>query len=74
MVDDKWIYPSSKLTLEMAGLSTIAEYISKKKEQIVSMCVDLKESLKEYRKTKPSFLRCSNQLLWWKNLKNKIKK
>jgi hypothetical protein len=68
MIDDKWIYPNSKLTLEMAGLLTMEEYIAKRKET-VSMYVNSTEIYNKCMRSKPSS-RCSNQLVWWKKLKN----
>ena len=72
MIDDIWVYPNSKLTLEMAGLLTMEEYIATRKET-VSVYVNSTEIFNECMQSKPSS-RCSNQLVWWENLKNEREK
>ena len=42
VVDEKWVYPDSKTTLEMADLLPIEEYIQKRKETVKIFTVDRK--------------------------------
>ena len=65
LVNDVWIYPESKLTLEMADLEPIEEYIKKRRDTI-SAYVHSTELYNICKGTKAS-ARFSNQLVWWKN-------
>jgi hypothetical protein len=67
LVNDVWIYPDSAVTLEMADLLPIEEYIEKRKSTVC-----------EYTMSTDIFKRCetigahsriSNQKVWWKNVR-----
>ena len=60
LVNDVWVYPESKITLEMADLAPIEEYITKRKDTVSSYV----EIFKTCEGTKAS-ARCSNQRVWW---------
>jgi hypothetical protein len=67
MLDNNtWEYPSSKETLEKAGLLTIDKYILKRK-MTVTAYVQSTEIYTECIETTPS-PRFSNQVVWWKNM------
>ena len=65
LVNDVWIYPESKMTLEMADLDPIESYIKKRRDTI-SAYVHSLDLYNVCKGTKAS-ARFSNQLVWWKN-------
>ena len=62
-IEETWIYPSSKDTLELAGLLTIDEYITKRKETVKGYAVTT-EIFKKWAESSNS-LTC-NSLEWGK--------
>jgi hypothetical protein len=64
--DGTWNYPSSKETLETAGLLTINDYIEKRKTT-VSAYVKTTTIFNECKERTPS-TQNSNQIVWWKNM------
>ena len=63
VVDEKWIYPDSKTTMEMADLLPIEEYIQKRKETVKIFT----EERKIYSACKLSTYLTKNDrlLIWW---------
>jgi hypothetical protein len=65
-IDDKWIYPETKKTLELAHLLPIEEYMLKRKNTIQLYACDT--AIYEECRTKQLYVKADNTLQWWDNI------
>jgi hypothetical protein len=68
LVDDKWIYPCTKKTMEMADLLPIEEYIKKRKDTI-RIFAEEREILAKC-KSSSILTRNNRSLAWWDEKRN----
>ena len=68
-IDEVWIYPDTKTTMEMTDLLPIEDYMAKRKET-VRLYVETTKILEDCKNSLPA-ARNSNQTVWWSSDKKK---
>ena len=67
-IDDEWVYPETKKTLELAHLLPIDDYIMKRKQTIATYA--LQTAIYKECINKSLYIKNDNSLQWWTDMEN----